>query len=1028
MKAIITLLILVIIYWTQLSYAQPSNDACINAITLIPNEICTNGQVATANADTYPTSCHNVRTVWYKFVAIQTQHYVYVKIVSTGSLDVGFGVYSGTSCTSLSQITCKNDNGVGIDESVYLNSLTIGNTYYIRVSGIAVGTGAGAFCISVRSAPSNDDCSNAITLIPNGNAILGTNILATNDGTTTCLNPQRSVWYQFTATHTTHRIELDILTDHNLGFRLFQGSCGSLSTVLSTCSEENGGTGVDEAYTYTNLTVGQNYYIMISSAPSLTHEGWFYIKVIAPPTNDSYTNATTLTINADCTYGNNHLATPDGTSNCLNTSKTVWYKFTATHTNHFVELIPAGHSRFHMGNMGFTCYTSALTQIACVNTQTNSWESESVWLTNLVVGNTYYISVSGNTASDRADFCIRVAAPPSNDFCNDARTIQVNMPGIFGTNEFATTDGPAGCGSNSRSVWYKFTATKTNHLVIVHPLTNSPNNTNLALSVYSGTCSSLTLISCADSYSNAKGEMANVTGLTVGNTYYIRVAGSTSSDQTLFSIAVMNNNDFCANRNYIEVNKGWVLGGLYGMNGESITFCGSNAASNNTVWFSFIATSSTLTVEVEPDAGNPGGTGNQRGLDVEFRVYHNPNGCSITSVACKDDAGFGQTEVITLNSLTVGDTYLIAVDGEAHTPVSIGTFRIRVTAVPPCGSNPPPGNTCSTAPLISNLNGYCGVTSVNYNPNMHNNLNNESFVFCTPHPTTTIDNNSFLMFIANDIIATFDWAITSNAPNGGPPCNQGIQIQVFEVIGSNCETGIWKPISSCPDPTGGVGSSGSITVANLIPGKAYYIMFDGFAGNECGYRISVPENSGIVLPVEFLSFRAKREKSFNHLMWKTAQEANLAYFEIQWSHNGSEFESIARVPARNAASSYNYNHIISDFGYHYYRLKIVYKNGSQEFSPAESIHIKPDNGFQVEFYPIPFQQKATLRCFVDEKQTSFMQIFTTEGSIVYEKVLSLEMGDNEFEIELSHLSKGMYILRLSTSEQQKSIRIVKTDQ
>ncbi|GAB4485542.1 MAG: hypothetical protein OHK0045_03150 [Raineya sp.] len=1010
-----------------MSFAQPPNDNCANAISLTINEICTNGQTNTATSETLDAGgCTNAnsRTVWYKFTATQTTHYIYVDVISAG-LDATFAVYSG-SCSSLNKLFCTDANGPDIDEQTTYNSFTIGQTYLLRVS--AYGTTNGNFCVSVRGTPPNDACSNAITLTPNGNAILGTNILATNDGSTTCLNTSKSVWYQFTATHTSHRVELDILTPTaNLGFRLFQGTCGSLSAILGTCAEESGGAGVDEAYNYTGLTIGTTYRIMVSAAPSLTHEGWFYIKVIAPPANDAYTNATTLTINADCTTGNNHLATADGTSSCLSTNRTVWYKFTATHTSHFIELTPAGHSIAYLGNMGFTCYTSALAQIGCVDVYTSGSATESGWLTGLTIGNTYYIAVSGDASTDRADFCIRVAAPPANDACSNARDIEVDKPGIFGTNVFATADGSITCGSNNRSVWYTFTATKTNHLVIVHPLTTSTTNTDLALAVYSGTCGSLTQINCTDDYSNAKGEMAILTGLSIGTTYYIMVTGYQNNDQAPFSIAVMSNNDDCPNRNAIEINKGWMLGALQGMNADALTFCGADTGPDNTVWFSFIATTSNVTVEVEPDAGNPSGSDNQKGLDVEFNVYHNSSGtCGITFVDCRDAEGFGVKESLSLTGLTVGATYLIAVDGEYDGFESRGSFRIRVSAIPPCGANPAPANTCSAAPTISNLNGYCGVTSMSYNANFYNNLNNLSQTFCST--SATIENNSFLKFVANDIQATFEWEITSDAPNGGPPCDQGIQIQIYEVIGNDCETGIWNPISSCPDPTGGVNSSGSITVSGLVPGKTYYIMFDGFAGDECGYRISVPENSGVVLPVEFLSFRAKREKTYNRLMWQTAQEINLDYFDIQWSKDGSTFVSLDRVEAQNKAAFYTYEHKVSDFGHYYYRLRIVEKDGKHSFSPVESISIKPHSDLEVSFYPTPFKDKGVLVCNSPENQTAVVQIFNMEGIVLYEKNLSLQEGTNEIETQCSQLAKGVYLLRLTSQNgEQKTIRIVKIE-
>lgn len=163
----------------QVSFAQPSNDNCANAIPLTINAICTNGQTNTATSEALDAggcTSANSRTVWYTFTATQTSHHIYVDVISAG-LDVTFTLYSGT-CGSLTNLGCTDAGGVDADEQITYTSLTIGQTYRLRVS--AYGSTNGNFCVSVRGAPSNDACSNAITLTPNGSPVLGTNILATN--------------------------------------------------------------------------------------------------------------------------------------------------------------------------------------------------------------------------------------------------------------------------------------------------------------------------------------------------------------------------------------------------------------------------------------------------------------------------------------------------------------------------------------------------------------------------------------------------------------------------------------------------------------------------------------------------------------------------------------------------------------------------------------------------------------------------------------------------------------------------------
>ncbi|MDW8296484.1 MAG: T9SS type A sorting domain-containing protein, partial [Raineya sp.] len=164
------------------------------------------------------------------------------------------------------------------------------------------------------------------------------------------------------------------------------------------------------------------------------------------------------------------------------------------------------------------------------------------------------------------------------------------------------------------------------------------------------------------------------------------------------------------------------------------------------------------------------------------------------------------------------------------------------------------------------------------------------------------------------------------------------------------------------------------------------------------------------------------------LMWQTAQEVNLEYFEIQWSKDGSTFVSLDRISAQNKASFYTYEHKTQEVGHYYYRLRIVEKDGKQSFSPTESIYIKPYNELEIRFYPIPFKEKGTLECFSPESQEATIQIFNLEGIMLLEKQVSLQEGKNEFEQDFAHLVKGIYLLRITTTNgEQQTIRIVKSE-
>lgn len=134
----------------------PVNDECLAAITLpvTTASIFTNGtQTGAATASAGIPLCSVAGTipdddVWYKFVALNTTEVV---TVSSGiGFNAAIQLFSG-SCGALSSIACVNATGTGQIESLTANSLTIGQTYFIRVYHALVTGGSGVFTINVTS-------------------------------------------------------------------------------------------------------------------------------------------------------------------------------------------------------------------------------------------------------------------------------------------------------------------------------------------------------------------------------------------------------------------------------------------------------------------------------------------------------------------------------------------------------------------------------------------------------------------------------------------------------------------------------------------------------------------------------------------------------------------------------------------------------------------------------------------------------------------------------------------------------------
>ena len=171
------------IFISFISYAQPANDACPNAI-LIPtvvNFCSANGAGTTvASTDDVATSggfgvatCWGgtVNDVWYKFVATASD--VTITINGNQGSPVGgtlnrpqVALYSGTCATTLNELVCGSAPAGQNIIQVYRGGLTIGETYLIRIDGVNANKGTFQYCINNYNpvpVPSSD-CPTAVAL------------------------------------------------------------------------------------------------------------------------------------------------------------------------------------------------------------------------------------------------------------------------------------------------------------------------------------------------------------------------------------------------------------------------------------------------------------------------------------------------------------------------------------------------------------------------------------------------------------------------------------------------------------------------------------------------------------------------------------------------------------------------------------------------------------------------------------------------------------------------------------------------
>ncbi len=345
----------------------PVNDECANATLLAvsPTPNCSENIVADLRNATYnlivptvntnSTSGSASRDIWYKFTAISDKLLIKNTISTT--------IINSFSCT-LKQNNCNNNDfivnkSIANPNTAIFYNLVIGTEYLLKISStnyLDI-----SFCLSTPAVVLNEDCLNAINIIPSATLTCATNteyFTATNPsislnvsgcGTNNNLylyNPSiqnyGDVWYKFTATSAEHVVTF-IINNETI-MQLYTGDCNNL--VCTTSFNNNNSFFNTNDRLFSQLTIGQVYYIRFLSSTSYGYgKISFCLKTPkAIPANNEPENAINLTSSPNLDICNpitnffnraTHTTTvPDPTCAPSSSEKDIWYKFTATAPNH----------------------------------------------------------------------------------------------------------------------------------------------------------------------------------------------------------------------------------------------------------------------------------------------------------------------------------------------------------------------------------------------------------------------------------------------------------------------------------------------------------------------------------------------------------------------------------------------------------------------------------------------------------------------------------------------------------------------
>lgn len=183
----------------------------------------------------------------------------------------------------------------------------------------------------------------------------------------------------------------------------------------------------------------------------------------------------------------------------------------------------------------------------------------------------------------------------------------------------------------------------------------------------------------------------------------------------------------------------------------------------------------------------------------------------------------------------------------------------------------------------------------------------------------------------------------------------------------------------------------------------------------------IRDNAPWPLPIELLYFKAYwTDNSYETatLDWETISETNNAFFEIERSIDGINFEFVKSIPG-NGNSSENISYTTLDEspytnGISYYRLKQVDGNGDFKYSNIEALNV-PEGLSLIKLYPNPVKNQFTVLTTSSVSDELTIRITDHLGRVVRELNQDINQGFNSMIFDVTDFSTGNYIIEMTTS-------------
>ncbi|WP_066406714.1 T9SS type A sorting domain-containing protein [Flavisolibacter tropicus] len=187
-----------------------------------------------------------------------------------------------------------------------------------------------------------------------------------------------------------------------------------------------------------------------------------------------------------------------------------------------------------------------------------------------------------------------------------------------------------------------------------------------------------------------------------------------------------------------------------------------------------------------------------------------------------------------------------------------------------------------------------------------------------------------------------------------------------------------------------------------------------------GTLFTIGSTTPVTLPLTLTSFELIKG-STNQLVWRTASEQNTAFFEVQRSTDGRNFNTIGKVDAAGNSTyerSYSFTDAANVQGKIYYRLKMVDVDNKFEYSAVVSASNDAAT-YTLRLAPNPVVNNIVISGL--KNGTSFIRVLNANGEVVAQQ----QTTKTRTEIDFTKQPAGSYFIQVTNNNKVLTEKIIK---